>query len=559
MKQIANHTNIIQFFLCLLLFIFLIVFSIYHAQFGVDLTDEGTYLATSMRLTLGDLPYRDEARMGVTAFNILLSPIFKYFPGVTLFQMRLLGISINTIGFILLFILFRNFAPPFITAITIGVVYLVNNYFGIWTPSYNLMASTFSLTSICFFIFSIMRNQKSFILPLVSGVLFAGAVINYFTLIFAAIVPLVYSIFVYLKSKRVDNFIQSTLFFYLGLFLALSFSIMLLNQQGLVNDLIAVGKINVGFRIGGIWDKLYFLVSSLFFNLRYTAILLLASLLNFPYSLVFSLLSIFILRSGTNLQLYYYSIYLGTILLILKLLIRRKNKDFMWNKISQISILGGILISIIFSVSSDEKTMAGVMGMPLVFTAGIIGIYRIANPKIRLSLIISLLVILYSALQYNYNTVYRDDPIVHLTQSFSVPKLAGIYSSPQRVAKFEELLSYISPRVKPGEYLLTYNNFPLLYYLTHTRPSYGFAWIRGSVEPESIRVMLFEKMIKEKREPNYVVRIIAPPGYDWKIPLAGGPVDEDPIINNFVFSNYILEKTIYPFEIWKNRSYESPV
>jgi len=172
-------------------------------------------------------------------------------------------------------------------------------------------------------------------------------------------------------------------------------------------------------------------------------------------------------------------------------------------------------------------------------------IYRQVN-KYRANLvkflaILTLITFFTLALRFNFNTVYRDDPINKLTAPFSYPKLRWIKSSRQRVKQLDELLFYLSEKVKKGDYLLAYNNFPLLYYLTGTRPAYGYAWIRGNEEPRDLREKLLQKMIAEKKLPVYVVHV------------KGDPKREDPLLNGFVHSNYFLEKIIFPFEIWHKK------
>ena len=64
-----------------------------------------------------------------------------------------------------------------------------------------------------------------------------------------------------------------------------------------------------------------------------------------------------------------------------------------------------------------------------------------------------------------------------LTAQVDYPELSRIYTSRARAASVAELLHETESRVAAGENLLVYNNAPMVYFLTHTRPVLGRPWL----------------------------------------------------------------------------------
>ncbi len=131
---------------------------------------------------------------------------------------------------------------------------------------------------------------------------------------------------------------------------------------------------------------------------------------------------------------------------------------------------------------------------------------------------------------------------------FESHKFKGIRSTIDKVEAADKLVDYLEGRVNKGEFLLAYNMTPMICFLTHTRPSYSTVYARDDWSL-SFREANLKKMIDGGRVPEYAVRMLTTSsGVMWN---DGAVLDEKSPLDNFVRSNYYLEKMIFPFQIWK--------
>jgi hypothetical protein len=166
-----------------------------------------------------------------------------------------------------------------------------------------------------------------------------------------------------------------------------------------------------------------------------------------------------------------------------------------------------------------------------------------------------------------------------LNTPFTYGRLRGIYSTKERVTDVEELLRWLAPRVRPGDFLLAYSEIPLLYYLTDSLPALNYTanypppW-SSAVPRDAVKYML-----RQKRVPAYAVRETVSPANIGKqldfLPFAARawPVrifmpklikypphrrfvvysnsEETDPVNAFVMKHYRLVKSMGSFEIWQ--------
>ena len=71
------------------------------------------------------------------------------------------------------------------------------------------------------------------------------------------------------------------------------------------------------------------------------------------------------------------------------------------------------------------------------------------------------------------------DPGSRIDKSYSIhdPRAKGIYTSQERATIINEVLPVIKKHVKKGEYLLAYDNIPMVHFLTETKPYMYIPWI----------------------------------------------------------------------------------
>jgi len=92
-----------------------------------------------------------------------------------------------------------------------------------------------------------------------------------------------------------------------------------------------------------------------------------------------------------------------------------------------------------------------------------------------------------------------------MTREYTHPKLAGVWSTPARVSSFESFTIKANSLTEVGDYVLAYNNIPLIYFLTETRPYLRNIW--PTLNGRSGVPKLFEA-VKEKPLPKYIFRAI---------------------------------------------------
>lgn len=90
-------------------------------------------------------------------------------------------------------------------------------------------------------------------------------------------------------------------------------------------------------------------------------------------------------------------------------------------------------------------------------------------------LCISILLVL--SLVTAYRFTFRDTAS-RMTMSYNImhPQLRGIYTTQERAKVMSELLAEMEKYVEPDDYLLAYNEIPLIHYLTRTKPWLGNPW-----------------------------------------------------------------------------------
>jgi hypothetical protein len=121
---------------------------------------------------------------------------------------------------------------------------------------------------------------------------------------------------------------------------------------------------------------------------------------------------------------------------------------------------------------------------------------------------------------------------------FTYPRLAGIHARPRAVESIEALLEQLAGRVTAGDFLLAYDDLPLVYYLTSTRPAIDHAWT-SRVIPNSLRERSVRRMVAAGRVPRIAVRS-----------LRQAHVGKPHAIHDFVERHYERERAVRGYEIW---------
>lgn len=117
-------------------------------------------------------------------------------------------------------------------------------------------------------------------------------------------------------------------------------------------------------------------------------------------------------------------------------------------------------------------------------------------------------------------------------------KLKGIHDFPGFVEGTEGALDYLMPRMKKGDYLLSFYGNTMLHYLTETRPALETELPNENWPPET-RAGFIKRMVERGRVPCYAVHF--------------GSVKREPIYD-FVRRNYIPVARSGGFYVWKLRN-----
>jgi hypothetical protein len=166
-----------------------------------------------------------------------------------------------------------------------------------------------------------------------------------------------------------------------------------------------------------------------------------------------------------------------------------------------------VVVSPLGSASGLKKIFNGMwLALPLTVLCAEEMHGRIRNDHISAMLshnnaVIVLMFVL--ALVFQFTNIYRDDGNrFHLTQSFSHPCLAYIYSTPGRVRVVDELITAIQQYTEENDEILLASSLPLFHYLTNTKATLKPWNFIGSLNDIKRRQ---QRIIEEDRLPKLFI------------------------------------------------------
>lgn len=577
-----------------LIFVLLLAIGVFHSiKGGINLTDEGLYLSAPFHYTFGVLPFRDAIHNATRQYDLLMAPIFIFFPGISLLQYRVFGVLIHLSSLIAAFLLFARFTPPLLVAGLCGVFFLANNFAGTPTPSYNVLVTTFGTWAFVFWMRSLLASTRirQIIYSLLAIIALSLTIISNFSSAVVLAIPLVMGLGFWVGKQREyarRTFILTlgviSIFIILGLVLYVS-GLYTDFRAALLNDAISSNMVQggVGAKMLRSWEG----VMSVATNSLYLAyvvggvgIAMLLILTRIKKPVVYGVLGVCLtvvfglLYQVTRFPAFDFVIVVFSLLTIPAIVLYCQKSM----GIERVIIIGATLWSLIqvvgFGIFSTNALQATVKGAFFIFLLGVVSIYKLFSDlpvresherikKVFVFGLIGMMVAIFGgrAADNYLKTNYLEVNYKKMTSQFTYPKLKGIYSVPEKVKPLEDLLNYLDDRVKPGDYFLAYNDLPLLYYLTNTKSIYPSVWSFEAWWPLEYRKKLFEKMLGRGKVAKYAVHMVTNPGYGWGTPVAEGKSFEmeEPgvcILCKYVEDNYVLEKFIFPFQIWRYGSGE---
>jgi hypothetical protein len=559
-------------------------FGLEKARLGVDFTDEGFYLAAPLRLHLGDRLYSSELVTLTRTFEPLSYVVMGLWPAATLFDFRMIGWLVHLAAFAAASVCcFRLSRMPWLSLIIPAVPLFASNAFVVTTPSYNTLSSDCLLLALCLRVIAAGAGPG----PARAALVASGA------LAFEAILcfPPLVAVFGFLAAADGLAWLRGRGKARLAVRSPIAASLSLaVFCAGFLAYLIASGAavrwheriplisgyLLTAFRAGpaAFVAKLFlFLVSGNRLLAGYaaaSALLILA--LAFPRDPKGVRRKMIAGAMLAATAIGFISVYLNSREFLVQLfcLSAIACAAAAWAGLRNIAsavgapvgaaIVASLLASLAFACSSVYFGMFiawhhAAFGLPFCFIAGAILLARELNSAPRGAKAVPLLLLagaVAALASAYYGNIYRDSPPSQLTASFKAPRLRGVRSTPERVRAVDGLFDYLAPRLSPGERLLVYDSFPMLYFILDARPAYGLSWAKQyRMKPEALRELAAE--FERPPMPRYAVRAITDPAF------AGWPRDEiTPFqydstypLNKAVTDNYVLEKTLYPFEVWR--------
>jgi hypothetical protein len=555
---------------------------------GLDFTDEGAYLAWPIRTLFGEKPFSSELLTLLRPVEVFLFVPFKLHPEMTLFEFRLMGWIIHLMSFgCLAFYLFRLCSMPVLSCLIASLPLFVSHIFGIASPSYNTLSSDFLLVALSLKGLASLPDSHSRTFEALSGASLFVATFSHPALgLIGAIIVSREILFRKLASNLVQRrLLPSNLgaLVFVGCWIALLLYLFMTGvletwQQrlGIVRALSEKSLPGSPFEFYRELFAFPFIYSSRAFVMSAAAVVaLLASKYFYRRSAVHSghaaLALAVIVAAGIVLTFANEPENLTSVLVLFSallfgalLLTPPRSPEISANaepRFLMMLSLGSALIyaTFTFYFSAHRSWVSGCLGLPFAFATGLALTTRtavlhapIARPVIPALLSVAVLCVALS----HYDHIQRDARPHELLASFELPKLKRIKSTPARVETIETLYAYLKPRLARGQELLVYDDCPMLYYILDARPAYGLAWAVRYTQSEATLARL-DVEFRSRPLPLYAVRTLVDVSQvDWA--RAPRTRYENYPINETVLANYEVEKTIFPFEIWKLRSPTQP-
>lgn len=560
-----------------LVFLFLLFLGVYHSmKGGINLTDEGLYFSAPFHYRFGVVPFRDAIHNATRQYDLLMAPIFFLFPNITIVQYRILGVVLHLSSVVAGFFLFARLAPPILVACFGAIFFLINNFAGIPSPSYNMLVSTFGTWSFVLWMYSLLAKTRKLqmVLSIVAAFLFYFTVVSNMSAGIVFVIPLSACLYFWIRKKR--HFATATgvfigtvlcLFFFTGVTLLFS-GVAPYFWEAILNDAMSSNSSQ-----GGVWVKilrswegvlavrpnsLYLLYA--IFGIGMTTLLALRRVSGkFWYGLAAAggLIFVAFLYPMLRFPSFDLTLVVLSVLCIPVVLLTLFKRSETERTILIPALLWSIIQVVSYAMLSTNGLQSGVKGAMFLFFVVMISLYDIFRSTFGIFFIATVIALFFTrAVGVYTGTNYLEVDPEKLTGVFRHPRLAGISSVPEKITALESLLAYLKNRVKPGDYFLAYNDLPLLYYLTDTRPLYPNVWSFEAWWPFSYRQKLFEKMLAKKETAPYAVHMVTNPGYLWGTPVVEGRSYEQKepgvcLLCQYVADHYVLEQFIFPFEIWR--------
>lgn len=553
---------------------------------GIDFTDEGAYLSWPLRMLFGEKPFAAELGTLLRPFQAYLYLVFKIHPAMTLYEFRLLGWLLHLLSFCLLSTyLFHLSRKPLESPLVASVPFFVCHIFGLAPPSYNISSSDFLLIALSLrglaaangsrwpTALNIAGGFALFLGTLAHPVLgLVGAAILLYELIGCDLVQNLFHRRLTPSNMGALVFVACWLAF-AGYLVAIGAHAVWFQRMSLFQSLavqshkvspvlfylqlfgypFAFSRFALLFTLAAFTGGGVLLHASRTRNERRAAtaaallaLLLIVSLIyNFSYDpghLPICLAQAALILLGLHC--------LGCTASLLPIATTTRFS----------LLLSGLAAvayaTVTFYFSPFRSWISGILALPFAFATGLTLLLGVQPGRFqslfRTLSFLALVLAVACVAREHYRSIYRDATVDELRATFRLPKLRHIRSTQERVDAIDALYEHLHPKLARGEPLLVFDDCPMLYYLFDAMPAYGLTFAtRYTQSPMALRQLNQE--LNAKPLPQYAIRTLVDVSESVWATARQSTYNDYPL-NETVMANYELEKTIFPFEIWRMKT-----
>jgi len=567
------------------LFAFILIHTIYGLKrfsLGVDFTDEGAYISWPLRMLFGERLFESEVLTLLRPLQALLYALFKLHPTITLYEFRIIGWSLHLLSFsVLSYYLFRLSDAPWQSLLIASVPVFVCNIFGLASPSYNSLSSDFLAMALSWRGLSLLHGTtRGKLTGVTSGLALFVATLAHPGLGLVAAALIVHDL---LAHDLAQNLFRRKL-------TGPNISVLVFVSCWIVfvAYLAASGALAVWiertalFRSFGVTSKearpasVYWQLATYPFSYSRLAMAATGSGLALAAAArVFarngqdkyaerSCLVLGILLPATLVATFSFEIdFLPTCFVFVSLFLIGIHVSGILKPtipvdadIRFLLLMSGLgaacCAALSFYFNPYRSWVSGLLGLPFAFSVGLTLLVRFQTTGsgiYRALTVGALALAVTGAAREHYRNIYRDAPPAELQSNFHLPQLARITSTQERVRSVDALYDYLRPKLSRGEPLLAFDDCPMLYFLLEAKPVYGLTWAsRYAHRPASLRQLNHELLAHPL--PRFAIRTVV----DLSNPVwSSAPRTDysDYPLNETVTHFYELERTVFPFEIWR--------
>ncbi|MEM9678794.1 MAG: glycosyltransferase family 39 protein [Bacteroidota bacterium] len=496
MEITAYHTMISSrrsFYITLILVVFVQIVLSFQ---GFDVCDDGFVLTGYQQIF--NAPESVEYNFVYWLSTLMGGVWYQLFPSGGVLWFRILAVLVNTLTFVLAYRLLKNYIKPIYALLGLSMVLFVND-FGFLVFYHNQFTALFAVSIAYFLERGLVKNSIRHLL--ISGVLIGVNVSTRLPNITLSVLILVIPYAYYLNGKRLKQSIKPIMYFILGIIMGLAIILILLLALGHLQ--ISQNAIATLFNLGAtrgsghsILDMLKIVVINyqkvFILGVGFTGFIGIAIIASvyfqkqrlvkyLIYAATFVVFLYVFKREGIH------AVYAFSLIGLLGILIK-KQTDISLKVISFMALL--ILICLPLGSGGGMRSS----GYMCIWLAVPISLYFIAETntlspvfKSKSNVVSGRFLTAFSvviALSYFAAKGYSMSREAYFDPGSRLEKTSGInnqfaqyvYTTEERADIINELLMGIDGYVKPNDYLLAFDNIPMVHFMTETKPYVNNPW-----------------------------------------------------------------------------------